>query len=146
MTRVSAATPAVLAAASKPADRGICAALVFSSRWISIRSAGIAAERAVRDDRIVQEGDAGDVRAECRGDRDRVVGREVLRYPARQIDDDVLDHGATSRSTVHSAAGLADTSSGRGKIVPPGIMAPALQCGAGTAPHFCLPSGPNGLR
>ena len=41
-----------------------------------------AAERAVGNDRLVQEGNTGDVRAEGRGDRRRIIGREVQRGSA----------------------------------------------------------------
>src|SRR5262249_27534424 len=58
-----------------------------------------AAERAVGNDRFVEEGDAGDLRAQRAGDGRRVVGREVLLAATRQADDDILDHVTTSSPT-----------------------------------------------
>src|SRR4029077_9182145 len=56
-----------------------------------------AAERAVGNYWLVQEGNTGDVRAKGRGDRDRIIGREIQRGPARQIDDDILQHARSPR-------------------------------------------------
>ena len=62
------------------------------------------------------------------GDRDRIVGREVLRPAAGEIDDDVLDHGSTS-STVPAASQHRD-------------QLRRLRCAAcGALHHFFWPSG-----
>src|SRR4051812_13192472 len=58
---------------------------------------GDAAEHAARNDRLVDEADADDMRIERGSDRDRIVGSEILRLSARQVDNDVLDHGENLR-------------------------------------------------
>ena len=71
-----------------PGALGVLFALDFD------QVSGDAAEHAARNDRLVNEADTDDMRVERGSDRDRIVGGEILRLSARQVDDDVLDHGA----------------------------------------------------
>src|SRR5207302_835937 len=54
-----------------------------------------AAEHVARDHRLVDEADAGDMRPERAPQRDGEISRKVLRMSARQVDDNILDHGLT---------------------------------------------------
>src|SRR5262249_35808991 len=60
---------------------------------------GNASKRAVGNHRLVEKGDAGDMGAECCGDRGRVVGGKVARAAAGKVDDDILEHGSTLLAT-----------------------------------------------
>src|SRR5262249_43385191 len=82
----------------EPADRVIGDFAVFRALELD-QVDGNASERAVGDHRLVEEGDARDAGAECFGDRDPLVGREVARAAARKIDDDILEHSLTLLAT-----------------------------------------------
>src|SRR5262245_20085661 len=125
-----------LGGALKARDRllggdGVAAALRFDEVGRN------AAEHAAGDDRLVDKGGAGDVRAKTGGERDRVVRRKILRVAARQVGDDVLDHGP-------SIARFAGLRTGRRPAsefsLPPGYGANA------TSLYFFWPSAPNPLR
>jgi hypothetical protein len=51
-----------------------------------------AAHDARRHHRLVAERDAAQMRAECFGDRDGVIGSHVMRLAETEIDDEILDH------------------------------------------------------
>src|SRR5262249_24367835 len=102
-----------------------------------------AAEYAAGDDRLVNEGDTGDVCAKTGGERDRVIRRKILRVAARQVDDDVLDHGPRSRSQCRPL--FAGLRTGRGPA------SRLLACRRAMALmrrgfYFFAPSAPNCLR
>ena len=89
--RVSADTPAVFAAGLEIGDRGLGGLGVFLA--LDLDQVGRdAAEQAARDHRLVDEGDADDMRAVGLGHRDRIVGGDVRASRPAEIDDQVLDH------------------------------------------------------